>query len=178
MKGIRNRIATPIIALATVALLSLGVDSSIASAQSFPSVFNLSSLDGDNGFRLDGEPGEWSSWSVAAAGDINGDGIDDMVLGSPFADTGAGYAGRAYVVFGRESGESSLASRPLSSLNGSDGFRIDGDSYVSKLGNAVSSVGDINGDGLDDLAIGAPDSDGGVVYVIFGRAIGTPLLQR
>ena len=174
MNGIRNRIAHASMAFAFVAVLSFGAGSQTVAAQSFAPIFNMSSLNGVNGFRLDGGAiAEWSSYSVGAAGDINGDGIDDMVIGAPFADSGPGYAGRVYVVFGQTINGSFLAKRWLSSLDGSNGFRMDGVSYVSKLGMGVSSAGDINGDGLDDLVVGAPESGGGLVHVVFGRANGS-----
>ena len=81
----------------------------VAQAQLFPAVINLGSLDGSNGFRLDGAAGrdgaaagDYSGHSVSAAGDINGDGIDDLIVGAPGADpNGNSFAGSSYVVFGR-----------------------------------------------------------------------------
>ena len=69
-----------------------------AQAQSFP----LSSIDGGNGFRLDGVAADdRSGLPVTAAGDINGDGIDDVVIGAFGADPNGIYSGSSYVVFGR-----------------------------------------------------------------------------
>jgi hypothetical protein len=66
------------------------------------SVFSLSSLDGTNGFRIDGiDASDNSGWSVSSAGDVNGDGIDDLIIGAFAADpNGSSYAGESYVVFG------------------------------------------------------------------------------
>lgn len=74
---------------------------------------NLADLNGSNGFTLNGvagDPvnGDLSGNSVSGAGDINGDGIDDMIIGAPFADpNGNQVAGQSYVVFGSRSSSSS-----------------------------------------------------------------------
>ncbi|MEO5363811.1 MAG: FG-GAP-like repeat-containing protein [Magnetococcus sp. DMHC-8] len=124
------------------------------------SAINLSALDGTTGFRLDGVAGDWSGGSVSAAGDLNGDGFADLIVGASEANSGAG---AVYVVFGHATGFASLLD--LSSLAGSNGFRLDG-AAGSHLGSAVSSAGDINGDGLDDLIVGA--SGVNASYVLFG----------
>ena len=131
---------------------------------------DLSSLDGNNGFRLDGE----TSRSVSSAGDINGDGFDDVIVGNPFADANGENSGSSYVVLGKASGFD--ATLNVSSLNGSNGFRLDGISGYDNLGNSVSNAGDVNGDGFDDLIVGAPnlldENRPGSSYVVFGKASG------
>ncbi|BAZ49198.1 putative outer membrane adhesin [Nostoc sp. NIES-4103] len=135
-------------------------------------VLNSSSLDGSNGFVING-----SGFFLRAAGDINGDGIDDLIIGAPSADpNGKENAGQSYVVFGKTSGFS--PSFNLSDLDGSNGFVINGINAGDRLGSSVSGAGDINGDGIDDLIIGAPSADpngkenAGQSYVVFGKNSG------
>ena len=142
----------------------------------FAASINLSSLDGSNGFRLDGVvASDFSGNSVAAAGDINGDGRGDLVIGANGADPNGANSGSSYVVFGRSTGFA--ASINLSSLDGSNGFRLDGVVASDFSGNSVAAAGDINGDGRGDLVIGANGADpnganSGSSYVVFGRSTG------
>ena len=142
----------------------------------FSSSFNLSTLNGSNGFRINGiTAGDLSDSAVSNAGDINGDGIDDLIIGAKYASPNGGFSGQSYVVFGSRSGFSS--SFNLSALNGSNGFSINGIAAGNQSGSAVSSAGDINGDGIDDLIIGAKyvspnGGSSGQSYVVFGRRNG------
>ncbi|MES3009048.1 MAG: Ig-like domain-containing protein [Pseudomonadota bacterium] len=138
----------------------------------------LQDLDGTNGFRLQGlEDGDELGFSVSDAGDVNGDGYDDLIVGTPAADVNS-YSdnGAAYVLFGHSGGFSSTIN--VSALDGSNGFRMQLSSDNTNIGRSVSSAGDINGDGIDDLIIGArgPDSsdqeDRGVSYIVFGMTSG------
>src|SRR5262249_34696624 len=129
------------------------------------------------GFRLDGVGTDRSGLSVSSAGDFNGDGFADLIVGAP--DTGWVHVspgrGASYVVLGKASGFN--PSIDLGSLDGSNGFRLDAPVSSSDwTGYSVSSA-DVNGDGFDDLVIGAPLANGngqfygyGVTYVIFGQA--------
>lgn len=140
----------------------------------FEPQLSLSSLDGENGFRLDGvAAGDFASFAVDGAGDLNGDGTDDLIIGAPFADqSGMPDSGTAYVVFGSTNGF--LSDFDLSSLDGINGFRIQGVSANDVAGYSVSSAGDIDGDGLGDIVIGARSSSPGTgnSYVLFGTSSG------
>jgi hypothetical protein len=147
-----------------------------AGAVQAQSVISLSSLNGQNGFRLDGVLAEDRlGWSVASAGDINGDGVHDLVIGAPGADPNGLLSGSSYVLFGRSGTTPFASSFDLDSLDGNNGFRLDGAATGDESGRSVASARDVNGDGLDDLIIGASraDPDGkssGSSYVLFGRS--------
>ena len=142
----------------------------------FSANLNLSTLNGTTGFKIIGEvAGDYSGVSVASAGDINGDGIDDLIIGALRADPNGNVSGASYVVFGRTTGFA--ATLNLSTLNGSTGFQINGEAAGDYSGASVASAGDINGDGIGDLIIGAYNADpnggnSGATYVVFGRTTG------
>jgi hypothetical protein len=155
----------------------------------FPPVIPLASLfpdgggDGSTGFVLTGaRPFDQAGHAVSAAGDVNGDGFDDLLIGAFGADPGADYAGEAYVVFGRSAADGGFpAVFPLSSLfpggggDGSRGFVIAGVDLFDQAGIAVSGAGDVNGDGRDDVLVGARLASpgnrayAGESFVVFGR---------
>jgi len=103
--------------------------------------------------------------SVASAGDVNGDGYDDVIVGAEGNDDGGSDAGEAYVYHGSSSG---LSSSPDWDEQGAAG---------DYFGSIVSSAGDVNGDGFDDVIIGAPfnsdaGSETGKVYGYYGSSSG------
>jgi len=164
---------------------------SSAFAHPLSAEFELASLladaggDGSAGFVLNGiDPGDSSGRPVGAAGDLNGDGIDDLFIGAYGADpSGRADAGETYVLFGRDTARSGNfpPERELSTLlpsvggNGSTGFVLTGIDANDRSGRTVSAAGDVNGDGIDDLIIGAGSADpggrtdAGETYVVFGR---------
>ncbi len=129
----------------------------------------LVSLEADGlGFRIDGAlAGDGAGEAVAGAGDVNGDGRADILVGA--RDAGVDNQGAAYVVFGK----TSTGGIDLNEL-ADGGFRMDGAAADDSAGDAVSGVGDVNGDGRPDVLVGAPSADGprsgGTAYVVFGKA--------
>ena len=155
-----------------------------ANAPGTGGVLDLSDLDGSNGFTLTGiDAGDNSGQSVSSAGDINGDGYDDLIIGARNADpNGDSEAGETYVVYGGASAPGTGGVLDLSDLDGTNGFILTGIDAGDQSGRSVSSAGDVNGDGYDDLIIGASgadpngDSGAGETYVIYGGATGAESL--
>lgn len=156
----------------------------------------LGDLDGTNGFVVYGEAtnlrggfgGDSSSPSsyVAGAGDINGDGFDDIIIGAQYLTDASGGLGDggAYVIFGRADGMP--ASLSVGDLDGSNGFKITGtekprnrhaNDWGQFAGYSVAGAGDFNNDGFDDILLSAPyfakdKTLEGAVFLIFGKASG------
>jgi Ca2+-binding RTX toxin-like protein len=140
-------------------------------------VVNLSGFGLTQGVFITGE-----HFASSSAGDINGDGFDDLIFGNSTGDLGGNNAGEAYVVFGSEAGLGTQVNGQmvldLDTLDASQGFVIRGDDAKDLAGRSVSTAGDVNGDGFDDLIIGAPSTTGyfaedrGHAYVIFGSNSG------
>ncbi|MGK7900978.1 MAG: beta strand repeat-containing protein [Hormoscilla sp.] len=127
---------------------------------------------GSGGFVINGLDSDSSfGTSVSGAGDVNGDGFDDLIIGVPNAENnGQSLAGQTYVVFGKADN----STVDVGNL-GNAGFAINGANSFDRSGTSVSGAGDVNGDGLEDLIIGAPnagDNDNfyaGATYVVFGK---------
>ncbi len=125
------------------------------------------------GVELVGGTGNISGYTAACGGDVNGDTIPDLVIGSPGESPGGrGGAGRTYVLYGSPSLTSPIN---LSALAlGMGGFAIDGLSTGDQSGFAVANAGDINGDTYDDILIGARLADmtgavdAGKAYLVYG----------
>ncbi|MEZ6127960.1 MAG: Calx-beta domain-containing protein [Planctomycetaceae bacterium] len=156
------------------------------------SKIQLSNLNGSNGFfvgDIDAFGAEGGKLDINSAGDINGDGFDDLLIGAP--TTGENYStrtGAVHVVFGQDTDtdndgavDQPFAAALSANSLGSRGFTLTGPDPFERLGYAVTGAGDINGDGIDDLAAGAPfnsyfgyrPESPGSVYVVFGQS-GTP----
>jgi hypothetical protein len=136
----------------------------------------LSTLDGTNGFAINGIARvSFSGTSVSGARDINGDHIDDVIIGAPFASPNGNFsAGQSYVVFGAST-IGSGGNIDLSTLDGANGFALNGIAGGDYSGNSVSLAGDINGDGIDDIVIGAPEASSGISRFIPGSPFGPRL---
>lgn len=148
------------------------------SATPFAASLDLAALGLTAGFVISGSgAGDQAGFAVAGAGDVNGDGYGDLIIGARLNDRGGINAGEAYVVFGRPKG--SATNLNVFDLDGGNGFRIQGAAEGDEAGFAVASAGDVNGDGFDDLIIGAAGTGGagtersGTAFVIYGGATGT-----
>lgn len=133
-------------------------------AGGFSGGIDLATLDGSNGFAIGATGASQLGRVVGSAGDINGDGLADILVAAP--NYGANYAGAVYVIFGNESFSSGLFD--LSTLDGANGFRIQGQSGGGSLGGGGVVLGDFNDDGIDDLLIGATGGLGRA-YIVYGR---------
>ena len=148
-------------------------------AEGFPATSNLNTLDGTNGFELRNFAAENSNvGSVSGAGDVNADGYDDVLISNQYANDDAG---STFVVFGKASGFPAMVDLAL--LDGTDGFRIDGEAAHDESGKSVSSAGDFNGDGYGDMIIGIHRWHGesdttASAYIVFGKSGGfAPVLS-
>ncbi len=119
---------------------------------------------GTGGFVVHGQDaGDLSGFSVSSAGDVNGDGFADLIVGAYHGDAAGNAqqdAGDSYVVFGKANGFD--AEVDLADIaTGTGGFVIHGEDAFDYSGFSVARAGDVNGDGFDDLIIGAPNADAG-----------------
>jgi len=178
------------------------------SANGLGTNFNLKNLTPSQGIQISGtQVNEWlggssinggatgtqgnayytQNQSIQNIGDINGDGIDDFAIGSPYWNSSGNGGqtngqGRVYVVYGQAAGVT-WSNLDLSKLNGTNGFILYSSSNTSttknQMGFSISSAGDVNGDGIDDFLIGAPgadsngQTDNGAVYLVYGTPGGT-----
>ena len=166
-------------------------------------VLDTTTLAPADGFILQGDrAGDNLGQSVSGAGDINGDGLDDLIVGAAAGDDGGNLAGEAYIVYGKAGtdgtqfgmavrlaadGTTTITDGSMpdgsvvrqvldtSSLAPSDGFILQGDAASDAFGRSVAVAGDVNGDGLADLIVGAyfgddGGMDAGEAYIIYGKA--------
>jgi hypothetical protein len=105
-------------------------------------------------------------YSVSTAGDVNGDGYSDVIVGAPSYSNGQTFEGRAYVYHGSAAGLSAAA-----------GWTAESDQAFAQFGISVATAGDVNGDGYSDVIVGADlydngQTDEGRAYVYHGSAAG------
>lgn len=134
---------------------------------------NNAFANGNGGFLISGASAtDLASRGMSAGGDINGDGLSDILIGAPQADPNGNNEGAAYVVLGKSDASNVDL---LDVENGIGGFAINGFNASEKMGGAVNIAGDVNGDGLDDIIVGAQNADlnlktnNGGAYVIYGK---------
>jgi hypothetical protein len=143
----------------TIAFLCLGlslalIQPNLQAETTPPADITITGEGGDDDF----------GWHVAPAGDVNGDGIPDLIIGAPSNDAVAGFAGRAYLFYGPFTGNINAAN--------ADAI-ISAEAFGDNLGFSVASAGDVNNDGFDDIVIGARSNDtrgiqSGRVYLFHG----------
>ncbi len=147
-------------------------------AGDFPATLSLDQIPGQYGFRVTGEIGQLFGTSLAIAGDVNNDGVDDLMINIPNARVGTEFdAGRTFVLFGRTepAGDSFEDTIPIGHIVSPIGFSIDGYLFFQHAGITCDGIGDFNGDGIDDMMLGSPEADivplnnEGLVYVVFGK---------
>eukprot|EP01032_Pedospumella_encystans_P039227 gene39227-biopygen21278 len=147
---------------------------------SFATIDLLPANFGTEGVYFTGErDNDYLGFSISSAGDFNGDGIPDILMGACGADPEVDgvtrtSGGAVYLMYGSNT---SLITTDMSTfVTGSKGVRFLAASVGISLGFALSGVGDVNGDGFDDIAMGAPSGSplgrgaAGTVYVIFGSS--------
>lgn len=148
-------------------------------AGGLPANLDVTSINGSNGFALGmAQAGARLGYSMAALGDINGDGDPDFALGAPFANAGSGATvrhdvGKVFVIFGRASTNPFPASLDLDTLAAGDGFVVAGLSDDDRLGHALAAAGDFDGDGRPDLLVGslsATANAANTAWIVLGRA--------
>jgi hypothetical protein len=124
---------------------------------------------GSAGIKLIGEAsGDWAALSIAPAGDVNGDDHDDVLVGALLNDEGGEDAGAAYLIYGPVTKD-----RYLSVADA----KFVGEDAGDRAGYSIDGAGDVDGDGYDDLIIGAPSHSAravasGAAYLIFGPIVG------
>jgi hypothetical protein len=119
--------------------------------------------------RVQPDKADLYGWSVGTAGDVNGDGYADVIVGAPQVDHPTTHEGLAYVYFGSATG-----------LSATESWTAEGDQATAYFGSAVGTAGDVNGDGYADVIIGADGydfdsiwlTDAGRAYVYHGSATG------
>jgi hypothetical protein len=119
---------------------------------------------GDDGYVITGSTLSSGrlGYSVSNAGDVNGDGLADVVVGA-YRETTGNTSGAVYVLFGK----TDTATIDVSNL-GNNGYKIYNSDISSRVGTSVTSLGDINNDGLSDLLISGATTNGRA-YVVYGK---------
>lgn len=138
------------------------------------STFNMSEIDGENGFFLHGKSNNIIGTEVANTGDFNGDGFNDLLFSVRGFDTNDQDSGAAAVLYGKD--DEWEDSFPITTIDSSKGIIFAGSSSQTGTGSTLNGNFDINGDGFGDLIVSAQQrdtnslTDNGRAYVIYGKA--------
>ena len=130
--------------------------------------------DNTGGFGVTLTDSEFFGSGMATVGDLDNDGVEDLAVGAPFDDTGGTNRGAVYVLFMNSNGTVKSSQKIADNTGGFGVSLTDSD----RFGNSVAAVGDLDNDGVEDLAAGADldDTGGtnrGAVYVLFMNSNGT-----
>lgn len=143
------------------------IDTTVADTNTVIKIFNGSTFD------VLASPG-----TLAGTGDINGDGVDDFAIGASGASYSGIDSGAVWIIYGKGDGESWVnTSYDLQSaeLTSGKGFRIEGINSADYFGDSVDGAGDVNGDKINDIIVGARGvdhsalTDAGSAYIILGK---------
>lgn len=118
--------------------------------------------------------GDWFGYDMAPIGDLNGDGVNDIAVGAIYDDDGGLNCGAVYVLFMNSNGTVGSFQKISQQSGGFQGVLVE----ESFFGSSIANMGDMNGDGVQDIAVGASgDDDGGswtgAVWILFLNSDGT-----
>jgi len=119
----------------------------------------VSLADGDADAKFIGEESGDTARIITNAGDVDGDGYNDILIGALLADASGVDRGRAYLFYGPYGGDTDLSTADVI---------LDGQGDNAWAGTSVASAGDIDNDGYDDILIGAPSNGAGLTYLFYG----------
>jgi len=151
--------------------LSPGGDDGLFEDYTCDGLVNASLLLSDYTFVSE-EHYDYAGWSVSAAGDVDGDGLDDILVSAYGNDDGGSAAGKIYLILGASLGFASEIDLSLAD------YSFVGEYDYDYAGHSISAAGDVDGDGLDDILVGAYLNDdggsaAGKTYLILGASLGS-----